>query len=77
MLNRLHLLVARWPFCFRSTLDEMRLRLTASHTARTQAEEALTSALMELHEARLLIASQAENIRRIEERSKWTGGKLA
>lgn len=66
-------LIARWPLCFRSTLDEMRLRLTASHTARTQAEEALSGALTELHKSRLLIASQAEEIRRHGERSKWTG----
>jgi len=69
--------VDRWPLCWRSTLDAMRLRLTASHTARVQAEEALTSALTELHKARLLIASQAERIRRFEECAKWTGSTAA
>lgn len=54
---------ARWPLCFRSTLDEMRLRLTASHDARVQAEEIAANVTMELRKARLLIAEQAERLR--------------
>lgn len=52
-----------WPLCLRSTLDDMRLRLTASHEARVQAEEALGAAQVELRKARLLIAEQADRLR--------------
>ncbi len=52
-----------WPFVRRSELDAMRLRLTASHEARTQAEEALADAQVELRRQRLLIAEQAERLR--------------